>query len=173
MEHCESCGNHVERLLALVKDGTVYEAYQCDRGHHVLVDTRRDSLPIELVSIDGVSLARVVCGTNCYIFDQAMFRGALRRVLELSRRRSGPLVLDLTEVGFVGEPVLSAVEVVDSGLAKRGSPLYVIAPSMIVTSELIAAVPSLSERVFADESAALEAAGVRTLSGAQAETAGA
>lgn len=155
MVTCETCGNPADRVLGLVKDGTVYEAWRCLQGHVRLIDTLRRSLPLQLASRNGLRIASFRCGDNCYIFDRRMFRAALRDVLRFAREGTEDLVLDLAQVGFVGEPLLSAMRFWDSGMRRRGRRLWVVTPSSVVAAEVRAAAPALSERTVAREAEVL------------------
>ena len=162
MVTCQSCGTGLEHVLGLVKDGTVYEAYRCASGHHVVVDTMRRDLPVQLSMAEGVCFARVRCGNNCYIFDRRIFRAALRKVLSEVRSRPTDLVLDLSEVGLVGEALLSVLKFLDSGLRKRGHRLWVITPSAMVGAEVRRAAPELGPRILPRERDALAVCGAGT-----------
>jgi hypothetical protein len=165
---CPNCKGRAERVLGLVKDGTVYEAYRCACGHHQVTDTRQDRLPVDLDREGGVNRARVSCGTNCYIFDRRMFRLALRQVLRACRSRPGDLILDLSRVGLVADGLLSAVRFLAHGLERRGHRLFVVAPGSGVGGQIEALTPALAGCVFRDEDAARAAAGARDLAAGHA-----
>jgi hypothetical protein len=141
----------VERVLGLVKDGTVYEAWRCPQGHLRIVDTLLRSLPVQLVETNGLRVAHIRCGENCFIFDRRMFRAALRQVLHFARTGSEDLILDLSQVGFIGEPLLTAMRFLESGLRRRGRRMWVVTPSGAVASEIRAAAPGLAGNIVARE----------------------
>ena len=165
---CPICEGRAERVLGLVKDGTVYEAYRCTCGHHQVTDTRQDRLPVDLDREGDVNRARVSCGTNCYIFDRRMFRLALREVLRVCRSRPGDLILDLSRVGLVADGLLSAVRFLAHGLARRGHRLFVVAPGPGVRGQIEALTPVLEGCVFREEDAARTAAGVQGVAAGRA-----
>ena len=157
--NCRVCSSVLSRVMDLVKDGTVYQAFRCAAGHHLVKDTLQDHLPVELETQDGVQVARVNCGENCYIFDRRMFRAALRRVIRECRRPSRDLVLDLSRISLVGDGLLSAIRFLDNGLRKRQRNLFVVAASAAVESHLLSAVPRLLGRIYRKEAEAFAASG--------------
>jgi hypothetical protein len=146
--NCKVCSDSLTHKLDLVKDGTVYRAFSCASGHHLVRDTRQDHLPVELETQDGVQVARVKCGDNSFIFDRRMFRSALRHVFRAVRRQSGNLVLDLSRVSLVGDGLLSAVKSLDNGLVGQERSMVVVAPSAAVQSDLLSAAPRLTGRIY-------------------------
>lgn len=154
--NCTTCAGPMTLVLHLVKDGTVYEAWRCPNGHHLVRDTCRNHLPVELTCADGVHVARVLCGENCFIFDRRMFRSALRGAFRACRRKGGHLLLDLSGVGLVGEGMLSFIPMLDNGLSRRGFRLQVVAASTAVKADILAAAPSMRGRIFDRETDARE-----------------
>ena len=164
--NCKICSESVDHILDLVKDGTVYRAFRCSAGHHVVRDMRQDRLPIEMEIQDGVQLARVECGDNCCIFDRKMFRSALRRVFRGVRGHEGHLILDLSQVSLVADGLLSAIGFLDNGLARRKRSLLVVAPSAPMQSHLLSTAPRLIGRIYRNRRDAIGATQPMTVQGA-------
>ena len=144
-----------ERVLGLVKDGVFYEAYRSESGEIVLVDSEQDHLPVVCESLDGVRVARVDCGENCYVFDSHVLRRTLRQVLGFARKGGGSFVLDMSSISLVGEAHLNALEHVNAYLEARGRRLVVVTASGVVTREILVAAPALEGRIFSREDKAL------------------
>lgn len=155
---CSLCSGVLVRVMDVVKDGTIYHAYRCADGHHVVRDARQDHLPVRLSVEDGVQVARVECGENCYIFDGEMFQAALRKIIRAIRGHGGHLILDLSHVSLVGDGLASAVRALDRYLKGRGRRLVIVAPSKAFRSHLEAAVPGLRGRILQDLEVALSEA---------------
>jgi len=149
----ESCANpeRGERVLGLVKDGTVYEAFRSASGDLVVVDTQKDRLPITLDTVDGVAVARVECGENCYIFDPKMFRVAIRDVLDLARKGGRGLILDLSRVSLIEAPHLNALSHLHDHLVGRGRDLVIVTGSAVVAREIRKTLPNGSVEIFGKE----------------------
>jgi hypothetical protein len=158
--NCRECNSPLSRALGLVKDGAVYEAFRCPTGHYALVDMRLEQLPVEVSEHGGVCAARFFEGTNWYLFDRRLFRTALRPILKRLREKPADLVLDLSQVSFVAEPLLTTVRFLANGLRRRGKALRIINASPLVTTEILAMVPGLDGHIFTRSEEAYAAAGM-------------
>lgn len=156
---CEVCSEALTHALHLVKDGTVYQAFRCSVGHHLVKDTCQRHLPVEMEMQDGSLVARVECGDNCFIFDRKMFRAALRCIFRSVRKHTSNLVLDLSRVSLVADGLFTAIRFLDNGLVKRKRSLLVVTPSAAVRSDLLMAVPRLIGRIYPQRVDALTACG--------------
>lgn len=146
-------------MLGLVKDGTFYEAYRTASGELQLVeDAKREHLPVSCETVKGVRIARVDCGDNCYIFDRQVLMATMRKVLEFARKGKGGFVLDVSRVSMVASTHMHALRHLHDDLDERGRHLVVVSASAVVAREILAAVPELVGRIFANEDRALACA---------------
>lgn len=168
MMTCEECQGAAQRILGVVKDGKIYDGYRCEKGHQRLMPAAESHLSVSTATESGVSVARLCCGENCFIFDRRLFRHALKEVLHFARRCAKDLVVDLSQIGFVGDSLLTAVRFLDNGLFQRGHRLFVVTPSSLVAAEVRSAAPKLATRIRAKLAEALEAASAVPLANAAA-----
>jgi len=147
-----------KRVLSLVKDGVLYEAYRSDTGVLELVPSSPDHLPVVSETRKGVRVARVDCGENCYVFDRKILRATLRKVLEFAREGEGSFVLDISRITLVAQSHLQALEHVHTYLEGRQRRLVVVTQSAVVVRQIQLAVPTLQGRIFSREKDAVAAA---------------